>query len=412
MATTRLTFLYPHLFRTSRGRSGDSLLQFTFNPSRPKAVSRTTLPPCQRLAYFKATPVARRSAFARRAGTGVEPESREDVEAQNPQQPASEDKPAPEETSGKEQDVEPKANSESKPPPEAPSEAETITNSPSVSETTTSEEPASIPDPPKPATSPEKPPSPTPKRSEGPMETILHMGPPEEAKHKPPHLTPPPYIHHFDSYSLVKQLTAGSYTEGQAITAMKAVRGLLSTNLDVAQESLVSKSDVENETYLFRAACSELSTEVKNNRRVADEQMRQQRTHLQHEVDILNQRLNQELQTLTDNVRGMFNDRRMAVREEQKAADSKIQQINYKITGHLNSDMKSEIEALRWVLIRRSALGVVTLALISVGAINYSNYVKRQKAAEKKRAQQEAQNHDGKTDHSPAPAAAEILAAS
>jgi hypothetical protein len=158
----------------------------------------------------------------------------------------------------------------------------------------------------------------------GPMEAILRMGPPEEAKNKPPHLTPPPYVHHFDTYSLVKQLEAGGYTHYQSITAMKVVRSLLAQNLDVAQDGLVSKSDVENENYLFRAACSELSNEVGNNRRAADEQMRQQRTLLQQEVDILTQSLNHEVLTLNDNVRGMFDDRKMAVREEQKAADSAV----------------------------------------------------------------------------------------
>lgn len=78
------------------------------------------------------------------------------------------------------------------------------------------------------------------------------------------------------------------------------------------------------ETYLFRAACSELSTEIKNNRRLQDERMRQERTHLQHEVDISTQSLNQELLTLNDNIRGMFNDRKMAVREEQKTIESAV----------------------------------------------------------------------------------------
>lgn len=52
--------------------------------------------------------------------------------------------------------------------------------------------------------------------------------------------------------------------------------------------------------------------------------MRQKRTLLQHEVDILTQSLNQEILTLNDNVRGMFNDRKMAVREEQKAGESVV----------------------------------------------------------------------------------------
>ncbi|PHH72667.1 hypothetical protein CDD80_4390 [Ophiocordyceps camponoti-rufipedis] len=61
-----------------------------------------------------------------------------------------------------------------------------------------------------------------------------------------PQMAAPPYVHHFDSYSLVKQLQKGGYTEEQATTAMKGIRALLATNLDVAQESLVSRSDVEN----------------------------------------------------------------------------------------------------------------------------------------------------------------------
>ena len=86
----------------------------------------------------------------------------------------------------------------------------------------------------------------------------------------------------------------------------------------------MTNSGGQQETYLFRAACSELGSEVKNNRRVADEHMRRRRIFVQHEVDILTQGLNQELLTLNDNVRGMFNDRRMAVREEQKATESAV----------------------------------------------------------------------------------------
>lgn len=159
-------------------------------------------------------------------------------------------------------------------------------------------------------------------QSAGPMDAVLHMPPPGEMHHI--HISTPPYLHHFDSYTLVKQLQAEGYTQAQAITLMKVVRALLAKHLETAQEGLVSKSDVDNETYLFRAACSELSTEVINNRKAADEKSRQQRTVLQHEVDILGQKLNQDLMTLRDDVRGHFNDRKMAVREEQKRMDNAV----------------------------------------------------------------------------------------
>jgi len=167
------------------------------------------------------------------------------------------------------------------------------------------------------------------KRRSGPMEAMLSEAtPPAAAERAAPYLTAPPYVHHFDSYSLVKQLSggpeAGPFTGAQAITTMKAVRGLLAHNLDAAQAGLVGKADVSNEAYLFAAACSELAAEVRNGRRLADEALRTQRTTLTHELEVLAQGLNHELLRLTDAVRGMFNDRQMAARQEQKAIESAV----------------------------------------------------------------------------------------
>lgn len=52
--------------------------------------------------------------------------------------------------------------------------------------------------------------------------------------------------------------------------------------------------------------------------------MRRERTLLTHEVDILNQKLTQELLTLKDDVKGMFDDRKMSVRMEQRAMESAV----------------------------------------------------------------------------------------
>ena len=143
--------------------------------------------------------------------------------------------------------------------------------------------------------------------------------------HRPPHLVTPPYVHHFDTYTLVRNLeNSGGFSQDQAVTCMKAVRSLLSTNMDLARAGLVSKSDVENESYLFKAACSELKTEIQNKRRQEVETMRTERTQLQHEFDILNQRVGQETAGLKDELKGMFDDRKMGVRMEQKAMESTV----------------------------------------------------------------------------------------
>lgn len=81
---------------------------------------------------------------------------------------------------------------------------------------------------------------------------ILQMPPPmtEEAgtaeDEKPPHLQTPRYMHNFDTYTLVTKLIQdGSFSEQQAIDIMKALRGLLAANMDLARDGLVSKADAE-----------------------------------------------------------------------------------------------------------------------------------------------------------------------
>ena len=62
--------------------------------------------------------------------------------------------------------------------------------------------------------------------------------------------------------------------------------------------------------------------------------MRRERTLLQHEVDILNQKLTQELLTLKDDLKGMFDDRRMSVRMEQRAMESSVTCLRLKDPGY------------------------------------------------------------------------------
>jgi hypothetical protein len=107
-----------------------------------------------------------------------------------------------------------------------------------------------------------------------------------------------------------------------------------------------------------------------------------------------------------------------------------IQTLNYKITVALNSDSKSEVEGLRWILTRRSVLAIVFMALMVLSSLRFASYRAHEdelarKKAEKKR-EEDAKNHlqyggnrermtaDGETqtvDELPAASAAEALAA-
>jgi hypothetical protein len=168
---------------------------------------------------------------------------------------------------------------------------------------------------------------------------------------------------------------------------MKAVRLMLAENTEFARDALVSKSQVENETYLFRAACAELKTEVTARRRSEQEKMRAQRSQLQHELDILTQRLGQESAALKDEVKGMFDDRKMTVRNEQREMESKVQRLNYKITVDLQADARSEVEGLRWVMTRRVIIALSVVVVMVLGSLKlYSNKAHDQEMDAKRKA--------------------------
>jgi hypothetical protein len=189
-----------------------------------------------------------------------------------------------------------------------------------------------------------------------------------------PHMAPPPFVHQFDTYGLVRRLQDSGWSKLHAITTMKAVRLMLAENTEFARDALVSKSQVENETYLFRAACAELKTEVTARRRSEQEKMRAQRSQLQHELDILTQRLGQESAAMKDEVKGMFDDRKMTVRNEQREMESKVQRLNYKITVDLQADARSEVEGLRWVMTRRVIIALSVVVVMVLGSLKlYSN---------------------------------------
>jgi hypothetical protein len=193
------------------------------------------------------------------------------------------------------------------------------------------------------------------------LDLVLQIPSPSEVKgktEKHPHLEASPYEHHFDTYSLVQDLRKHGFTEDQAVTLMKSIRLMLADNLDLAKEGLVSKSDTENETYLFRAACSELRTTLQTSRQTEIQRQRTQRAQLTHEADILSQKMTQDLLTLKEDLKAMFHNRKMAVQEDTRNLDGKISELNYKITVLLNSDAKSDVEGLRWVLTRRAALAI------------------------------------------------------
>lgn len=68
---------------------------------------------------------------------------------------------------------------------------------------------------------------------------------------------------------------------------------------------------------------------------------------LTREVESLEQRLSESVADMKNEIQMDMNNRKNETREEQKAMDMKIQEINNKFTIQLG-DIRTEIEAVRW----------------------------------------------------------------
>lgn len=258
MSTARLTFLYPHLYRSIR--LAESTAQTTKHRCRKPSDEQRR----QYATAFSATARGMQASFERH-GKAVEP------------MPAPPDDVKLPQASGSNKEAIPQPPPKSKAPSssaastgigekyEARGAAEPNKGKPAAKEAATtaksaeaSSRPATKADESSSSSSTTVGPSPPGQagsqaeqtaaeeqmRRSGPMDVVLHMPPPGSAPHA--HITTPRYTHHFDTYTLVKQLEQSGYSNEQAITLMKAVRVMLAQNLDVAQDGLVSKRDVDN----------------------------------------------------------------------------------------------------------------------------------------------------------------------
>ncbi|KAJ4369611.1 hypothetical protein N0V83_005373 [Neocucurbitaria cava] len=371
MAAPRLPFLWPMLFKPTGSIRGNTTIPI--EPSFQRAHR-----PRRGCRCFATTPRRSVERGTQRYGKAHDP-ARKTSDQKAEAEPEQKSNAAATEKSAQEQILDNVEETDHAP---TPTTTPSTPSKPSVLEETRPPQPAPNP----PMTGEPK-----------PLDSVLHMpNPQEEEEQKPPHLKTPPYVHHFDTYGLVRELTRNSaYASPQAITIMKAVRQMLLDNMALARAGLVSKSNVENETYLFRAACSELKTEIGNTRKGENERMRTERNQLQHEVDILGQKLGQETGSLKDELKGLFDDRKMAVRQEQRVMETKIQELNYKITVALNSDARSEVEGLRWVLTRRAAITVGVSAFMLFVALRYTSYIQHQQQEERKKAPPHRGEPDG-----------------
>ncbi|KAI9306016.1 hypothetical protein BJ944DRAFT_264239 [Cunninghamella echinulata] len=164
--------------------------------------------------------------------------------------------------------------------------------------------------------------------------------------------------HHFDTYRLLEALEKQGFTRSQAEVVMKGIKYKLRESTALLRKQLLLRSDLENESYLFKAELSELRTEIQVMRRNDTQMLQTEAAMITREVEALAQRLREDVSTMKNEVTLDMNNRKNETQEEQKAIDMKIQEINNKFTVQMG-EVRTELEAVRWETIWKGMAGVV-----------------------------------------------------
>lgn len=174
--------------------------------------------------------------------------------------------------------------------------------------------------------------------------------------------------HYFDTNKIYTGLRFSGFTEGQAEIIMRAMRDILTERLEAVREESITQAAADNDAYLFEAARSELRTEVQKLRELQSAEYGSNLARLQRDVEIAHQELNESITTMKSGIDLDINDRKNSNQQEASLVDMRLQELNNRISIDIVSDMKSEIEALRWQTTRRGLTAVTfVLAAMLIG---------------------------------------------
>uniref|UniRef100_D8PRJ4 Uncharacterized protein n=2 Tax=Schizophyllum commune (strain H4-8 / FGSC 9210) TaxID=578458 RepID=D8PRJ4_SCHCM len=175
-----------------------------------------------------------------------------------------------------------------------------------------------------------------------------------------PAYTPPPFHTHAFYAALEK-----TFPPSTARHLMRATRALLVDRIGRVRREAVTRKDLDNQAYLFRAAISELRAEITMNTKNDSAAIRTASGALRREVDRLDVKMKEDIGTLKHEIQ-------MELDTRKNEARSQIKQQDIAIEGLLNkaivsvSDLRTLVEENKWENMRRA---VTTLAVLIITVV-------------------------------------------
>ncbi|GMK59190.1 hypothetical protein CspeluHIS016_0702050 [Cutaneotrichosporon spelunceum] len=175
----------------------------------------------------------------------------------------------------------------------------------------------------------------------------------------------PPATHPFDTYAFVSRLAAHGVEPMAARTLMEAVRSMIGHRTHVAQARMLSREEMDNDAYRFKAALSDIRTGHSMRSRRDGLAVRSATSATRREVDGLELKLKEDIAVMRHDIEIETNTRKDETRSVMKRFDIAREEINNKFTISLG-DLRTEIEGAKWDATRRAIAIILVLVVMGV----------------------------------------------
>ncbi|TPX37079.1 hypothetical protein SmJEL517_g01099 [Synchytrium microbalum] len=150
----------------------------------------------------------------------------------------------------------------------------------------------------------------------------------------------------FDTYRLVRGLERHGFRRGQAVSLMRTINALLVDATLTIRSEMLTKTELENQSYKMRSELHELRSELSLLRQNDTSTLKSLSEQLMVDIESLTQKFNESATTLKTEINLDMNNRKAEARETASDADMQIQEIHHKLILKL-ADLKTHIEATK-----------------------------------------------------------------
>ncbi|KAK7470725.1 hypothetical protein VKT23_002147 [Stygiomarasmius scandens] len=166
----------------------------------------------------------------------------------------------------------------------------------------------------------------------------------------------PPFDTH--AFFLVLERTFPTPT---AHSLMRATRALLVDRIGKVRREALTTKDLDNQAYLFRAALSELRSEMTLTTKNDSAAVRTATTALRREVDKLDVKMKEDVATLKHEIQIDMDSRKNEAKDEFKRRSIAIEELLNKSIVSI-SDLRTDVEEVKWDNMRRAVVGLFAFA--------------------------------------------------